>query len=843
MTEHYPQDSIAIHGAREHNLKNISVNLPRGSITAITGVSGAGKSSLAFDTLLSESYRKFFFTLSHYFRQFLPSKEKAKVQKITGLSPAIGLSQYETRPSPYASVASVTDLGELFGVLFAKYSEMFCPKHDLATKALTLEEVAVQVSRIYKGELVGICSPFVQSKKGHFRKKLEGIAEKGFLKVLCDGKTLSLNPIPELDQDKKHTISILIDCLEIKGPKNKRLLQSLASAFKLSDGYLEIYPSDKKGKLEEKKKKIFSNKAGCPSCGYSWPRLDSRYFAANSLGRCSDCSGLGREDSSDDCSYQGELGNDCAACKGTGVSGERLSIKVKGQNIHDLYHKTISELIYFMDDIDPRHEAEKRLKLEILKALSGLEKMGLGYLNIFRKITTLSLGEHQRTRLSSVLSQDLSGIIYVLDEPSQGLHPSEIESLYKILQELKAKGNTLILVDHDPYLLKKSDWIVDLGPVGGKNGGYLLAEFKPEEASKFREKSLTASTVFANETEDFHKKIRKREKDNNFIELFGASCHNLKIKKVSFKKNSLNVVSGVSGSGKTSLVIHTFFSLLKKNIIQGSLKKRDFILCEDIKNIDDISECYLINRMPLAKTSASLVATYLGIFTQIRELFASSSEAKIAGLESRDFSLRTGEGRCSECQGKGYRTLEMKFLEDAQVECHVCSGLRYKLNILSVRYNEKTIGDVLDFSIDEAREFFHFHRKIKPVLEACQKIGLGYLKLGQVSTQFSGGEAQRLKIVSTFLKAKKENQVLVLDEPTRGLHECDIKYLVGFLRELTETGSTVIVIEHHTGLIKEADWLIDIGPGAASEGGNLLYEGIPKGILPLKKKSKTAYFL
>lgn len=840
MTGSYPRDAIVIHGASEHNLKNLDVTLPRGAITAITGVSGAGKSSLAFDTVLSESYRKFFFTLSHYFRQFLPTKEKAKVKKITGLSPAIGLSQYETRPSPYASVASITDLGELFGVMFAKYADTFCPKHGLATQALSQEEVSKQISRNYQGTMIALCSPFVQSKKGHFRKKLEGLREKGFLKILCDGEILSLSPTPELDPEKKHTIKVIVDTLEVKGA-SKRLDKSLKTAFDLSDGYVEAIPCDRKGGLEEQERKTFSNKAGCPSCGYSWPKLDSRYFAANSLGRCSCCNGLGRLEEHETEKYRGELGEACDTCRGTGISSDKSSIKVKDHNIHDLYHLTISEVDQFLQSLTPKHAAEERLLGEMRKGLSGLIKMGLGYLHLFRKITSLSLGEHQRARLSSVLSQDMSGIIYVLDEPSQGLHPSEIENLYQVLLELKSKGNTLILVDHDPYLLKRADWIIDLGPVGGKKGGHKLAEFKPKDAARYRETSLTASSVFLNGETPFAKVKSSRE--DEFINIHGASCHNLKIPKVSFRKKALNVVSGVSGAGKTSLVIHTLYSNLQHYVYEETLKKKDLMHCSKIEGFQDISECYLINRMPLAKTSASLVVTYLGLFTMIRELFASSPEAKIAGLLPKDFSLRTGDGRCSECQGKGFRTLEMKFLEDVQVECPLCQGKRYKLNILSVRYNDKNMSEILDLSVDEAYKFFHFHRKIKTILKACQNIGLGYLKLGQPSTQFSGGEAQRLKIVSTFLKAKKENQLLVLDEPTRGLHECDITYLVKFLRELTDSGSTVVVIEHHTGLIKEADWLVDLGPGAAEDGGTLLYEGKPQGVLLYKEKSPTAQYL
>ncbi len=844
MTESHYDDAILIYGANEHNLKNIDVRIPRGLITSITGVSGAGKSSLAFDTLLSESYRKFFFTLSHYYRQFLPTKNKARVRKIIGLSPAIGLSQYETRPSSHASVASLTDLGELIGVLFAQYSETFCPKHGLATEALNVSQIAKQINTEFQEGLISICAPLAQSKKGSFHKQLEKISEKGFLKIYCDGELMSLSPIPQLDADKKHTIKVVVDYITVAANAERRLEQSISTACELAEGYVEIFSSNKKGELKTEKGRVFSTKSGCPACGFSWPKLDSRYFGANSLGRCSSCSGLGTLES---LSSHTSGGNVCGTCKGTGISCEYLSIHVGGLNIHEVYLKTISETLKFMDTLRVTNEAQKLLIEEIKKALTGLKRMGLGYLNLFRKITSLSLGEHQRTRLASVLSQELSGILYVLDEPSQGLHASELESLYQVLLEIKEKGNTLVLVDHDPYLLKKSDWIIDLGPTGGRFGGYKQAEFQPKDAKLYEEKSLTAKSLVENDlglefSLSSQIKVNEGEK-TEFIRILGASCHNLKIKEVSFKKKSLNIVTGVSGAGKTSLVIHTLYRNLAAQLSSEIKSKKDLFDCLSLDGTEDFEACYLINRMPLAKTSASLVVTYLGVFTWIRDIFASGPEAKMIGLESQDFSLRTGEGRCSECQGKGYNVLEMRFLEDAEIVCPLCQGKRYKLNVLSVRYKGKTIADILDLSVDEAKEFFHSHKKIRFVFEACQRIGLGYLKLGQASTHFSGGEAQRLKIVSTFLKAKKENKLLILDEPTRGLHEQDIKYLVRFLRDLTESNSTVIVVEHHIGLIRASDWVIDLGPLAASEGGSLLYQGPPEDLLKKKETSMTARFL
>lgn len=844
MTQSHDNDAILIYGANEHNLKNIDVRIPRGLITSITGVSGAGKSSLAFDTLLSESYRKFFFTLSHYYRQFLPTKNKARVRKIIGLSPAIGLSQYETRPSPYASVASLTDLAELIGVLFAQYSETFCPKHGLATEALSFSQIAQQIQTEFKAEVICICAPLVQSKKGTFHKQLEKVSEKGFLKIYCDGNLLSLSPIPQLDADKKHTIKVVVDYITVAENSQKRVEQSISTACELAEGYVEIFLSNKKGELKTEGSRIFSTKSGCPTCGFSWPKLDSRYFGANSLGRCSSCSGLGALES---LSNQVSGGSVCGTCQGTGISCEYLSIHVGGINIHEVYLKTVSETLKFMNTLRVTNEAKKLLLEEIKKALIGLERMGLGYLNLFRKITSLSLGEHQRTRLASVLSQDLSGILYVLDEPSQGLHASELESLYQVLLEIKEKGNTLVLVDHDPYLLKKSDWIIDLGPTGGRFGGYKQAEFEPKEAKLYEDKSLTAKSLvekaLGQKFSNFSQVKVNPEKKSEFIRILGASCHNLKIEEVSFKKNSLNIVTGVSGAGKTSLVIHTLYRNLAGQISKEIKNKKGLFHCHSLEGVEDFEACYLINRMPLAKTSASLVVTYLGVFTWIRDIFASGAEAKMIGLESQDFSLRTGEGRCSECQGRGYNILEMRFLEDAEIVCPLCQGKRYKLNVLSVRYKGKTIADILDLSVDEAKEFFHSHQKIRIVFEACQKIGLGYLKLGQASTHFSGGEAQRLKIVSTFLKAKKENKLLILDEPTRGLHEQDIKYLVTFLTDLTESNATVIVVEHHTGLICAAQWVVDLGPGSAHEGGNLLYQGSPEGLLKNKATSVTARFL
>lgn len=837
MTQTYHGDHILIYGAQEHNLKNINVGIPRNTITAITGVSGAGKSSLAFDTLLSEAHRKFFFTLSHYFRQFLPIKNRAKVRKITGISPAIGLSQYETRPSSYASLATMTDLGELFGVLFSKYSVTFCPKHLLKTQPLSLDTIAQQIQKKYANKLVAICAPIVESKKGSFRKLFEEIAEKGFLKVYCDKKILTLNPIPDLDLEKKHTIKIIVDYINITEKSHKRLINSLETATKLSDGYIEVILSNSKGEIKTEATETFAIKGGCPTCGYSWPKLDSRYFSANSLGKCSFCSGLGQKKSE-----PSELrATHCKSCQGTGISNKFQAIKFHEVNIYDIYNQTIGEILEIVKGIKTENNALRVLLEEIIKSLKSLSNMGLDYLSLARKISSLSLGEHQRARLSGILSQELTGIIYILDEPSQGLHSSEIKKLYEALVKLKNKRNTIILVDHDPYLLKKSDWIIDLGPTGGRLGGFKSAEFKPTDCKLYENHSLTAKFLYKNEQEILFN-LKENSPPSDFIEIIDAHCHNLKIKRALIKKKSINVISGVSGSGKTSLILYTLYNNLKKILSNTHNKKESFSFCEKIKNIENITECYLIDRMPLAKTSASITATYLGLFTPIRELFASIPQAKIAGLGSKDFSLRTGNGRCSDCLGKGVHILEMKFLEDTEIKCSLCDGSRYKVNVLAIKYKNKTIADILDMSIDEAYSFFCYHKKIKTTLEACKKIGLGYLTLGQTSSNFSGGEAQRLKIVPFLLKSTRENKIFILDEPTRGLHEYDIDFLLSSLKELVKNKATVIIIEHHLGIIQKADWLIDLGPGSAQNGGKILYQGEASGIINCKE-SKTASFL
>lgn len=837
MTKEHHQ-SITIQGASEHNLKNIDLALPRGKIIAVTGVSGSGKSSFAFDTLLTEANRRFFYTLSHYSRMFLNLNSRPAVRKITGLSPAIALAQYESPPSKRASIATLTDLNEMFGVLFSRFAKAYCPKHKKAAGSLSEKEATQQICNDFAKKFVAICIPIADQKKGSFNKVLNRFFEKGFLRIYCDGKIVSLSSDLNLNQERKHTIKVLIDYMDISEIASTRLINSVHTALEESSGYVECYPSDKNGILDLDQGGTYSTVAGCPECGYSWPKLDSRYFSANSLGKCKDCQGLGFFD--EGLEQSDSLEPDiCSNCCSTGIDQKYSAILFDSHSIQELYQLTISNLIKVLDQVDINNQAFCYLKKEILRILCSLDDLGLGYLSLHRKIASLSTGEHQRIKLAGILSKQLTGVLYILDEPSQGLHHHDLNKLHESLLRLKKSGNTLIIVDHDPSLLEQVDWIIDLGPGGGQKGGHVIAEFAPQDKSKFTKKSLTAK--YLDQAIHYDKKRQLAQSNPKYIEIQDASCHNLKIDSVRFLKKSFNIVTGVSGAGKTSLVIHTLYqNILHK--LNTKEKSDKWAYCQNITGIKDLDTVLLISRSPLAKTSVSMPATYLKVFTEVRNLFSSLPAAKMLGLSASDFSLRSSAGRCKECKGQGTVVLTMKFLEDAKIKCSNCQGKRFQDHILSVHYKNLSIADVLDLTIDEVCQLFKNIKKITNKLEPSQLLGLGYLKLGQTSNSLSGGEAQRLKLAPYIMQAKTESTLLIIDEPTRGLHEYDVKLLMIALKKIVEKGTTIIITEHHKELIKQADWVIDIGPHAAEYGGQLLYEGPSEGLLKCKS-SLTAKYL
>jgi len=814
---------IIIKGASEHNLKNVDLVIPRHKITVVTGVSGSGKSSLVFDTILAEAQRRFFHTLSYYSRQFLEMSTRPKFHLMKGLSPAIALAQMETQASTRATVGTLSDLAELLGVMFARFGKKTCPRHGLPTEALSENDILQLIETKFSGQMIAVCAPLIEQKKGHFRTRLNAFAEKGYLKAFIDDKVVSLTPLPELAKEEKHTLKLVIDYVRVQDSQRNRLARSLKLALTESEGYVECFVSSKDGQLDFKKQALYSAKGGCSECGYSWPELDSRYFAINSLGRCPDCDGLGVEteyEEDDEENTIEQLTQDiCKSCLGTGLSSKLSAISLGGRTLVDLNRMPIRDLCAFFENLQKEPHAQqnaafKRVLEEALGIAERIHKIGLGYLHLARRIRSLSGGESGRLKLAGILSETLRGVLYILDEPSQGLHPTEINDLLLTLTRLKELGNTVIIVDHDEFLIRNADLVVDLGPGGGAKGGEVVASFVPSEAAKFKKVSATARSLLSHAEAPI--RVPREHTHQEFITIDNANIHNLNIARVRFLKEAFNVVCGVSGSGKTSLVLYTLYPRL---IAAAAQQKKQGARRFEIPKIE------LIDRKPLAKSSISMPITYLDAFTAVRQLFAQLPEAQIRGLTLRSLSLHVDGGRCEHCGGRGEILMTMKFLPDARVRCEYCQGKRYKQEVLDVLYRGYSIADILDLTIEEACEVFKFQKLILRKLEPAKQLGLGYLKLGQPTLSLSGGENQRLKLAPYMSGAQVENNLLVLDEPTRGLHASDIEALLKVLQDLVRRKLTIVCIEHSADMIRQADWIVELGPGAADKGGCLVFEG------------------
>lgn len=832
-------DYIQVKGACEHNLKNIDLNIKRGSITVITGVSGSGKSSLAFDTVLAESQRRFFYTLSHYSRQFLDLGTRPLVKSVTGLSPAIALAQNETAVSRRATLGSLTDVSELLAVMYARFGEQLCPRHKRPTAAMSKDDIVSHILKAAAGESIALLLPVAESKKGVFRKELTAYSTRGYTKAWIDGKVRELEPLPELAREEKHTIKVLIDLLKVKTESPERLIRAVQAVIELSGGYGEWVFVEGKGRWDVDNRQVFSTRSGCPECGFSWPKLDSRYFNPNSLGRCMDCDGYGvldvdedlpEEDEDSDLAIAEEV---CKSCQGTGVQADAAAIQLSGKSIHELLRLPVKDLVAILSDKNQfgslrKNPAFERVYGEVLSSLQRLDEMKLGYLSLARRVRSLSGGESQRVKLSGILSENLRGILYVLDEPSQGLHHTELASMISHLKSLRDQGNTIVIVDHDEDIMRSADVIVDLGPTGGAGGGYLLASFAPDQAHQYTKVSKTADWLCREKTAIKRKKIDNAA--SRFMRLEKPRLNNLKMESVQLPLAAMTVVTGVSGAGKSSLVLGVLFPNLMKamGIEDGKKAKNPWLACSNFTGHEDVLRVDLIDRRPVAKSSVSMPATYLDVLGDLRDLYASLPDAQISGLTAKAFSIHLDGGRCPECKGRGELNLSMRFLSDARVRCPVCRGRRFRPNVLDVKFNGLSIYDVLNLSVDEAVTQFANHRKIVQKLVPAQRLGLGYLKLGQPSASLSGGEAQRLKMVPYFTKKLGNGSVLILDEPTTGLHFEDVSRLVSVMRELSDLGVTLIVVEHNQEVIRAADWCINLGPGSAALGGEVVYQGVPR---------------
>lgn len=808
-------DSIRVMGAREHNLKGFNLRIPRGQITVITGVSGSGKSSLAFDTILAESNRRFFYTLSHYTRQFLDLGSRPAVASIQGLSPAIALAQNETMPSKRATVGSLTDVGEILGVLFSKFGVKHCPQHALPTDGSRKETILSSLLSHHEGKTLALCAPVAEQKKGSFQKPLQQFSAKGFSRVYIDGSIQSLSPLPSLDKSQKHDIKILVDYIKIGARSLKRLEASLDIMFELGQGRGEYFIADQDGGQLSAFKKI-SILHGCPTCGFSWPKLDSRYFSANSLGKCLDCNGLGyRED--DDVEFL----SPCSYCRGTGLDRRLESIHFHGKSPQNIYQKSIGELLEFIVELgknsDP-NPALRRIMEELTKNLEGLAHVGLSYLSLSRRIRTLSGGEAQRVRLSGVLGERLRGVLYILDEPSQGLSDQELGELWSNLESLKQQGNTVIVVDHDESIMKRADLIIDLGPEGGAHGGHVVAMFQPQRAADYVKESLTARYLqegfFGN-----HQLARDaRPEPDAWLVVHKPRLNNLKMDSVRFPLSRMSVISGVSGAGKSSLIL----GVLHQNALRFREGVPPNLFCESVEGLESFTEVLLVDRKPIAKSSVSMPATYLDIFTDLRKFYGKLPDAQVLGLTARDFSTSVEGGRCPECKGRGQLSLTMKFLSDALVTCPSCEGARFKSDLLQVEYKGLNLSQILNLTLDQAAEHFSSFRKIIRKLQPARDLGLGYLKLGQPSSSLSGGESQRLKLAPLLARDLSGGSLVIMDEPTTGLHFKDVACLMSQCQILVNKGVTLLVIEHSQVVKNMADWHVNLGPGSANNGGMLV---------------------
>ncbi len=939
MSPHGPA-VLRSQGAKEHNLKNINVTLPRNSLNVVTGLSGSGKSSLAFDTIYAEGQRRYVESLSAYARQFLGLMEKPDVEFIEGLSPAISIEQKSTSRNPRSTVATVTEIYDYLRLLYARIGIIFCPKCGKRIERQTVQQITDSVLKIETGTKIQILAPIIRSRKGEYKKLFQEVERDGFVRVRVDGEIYAANEVPDLNKQKKHNVDIVIDRLVIKDDLKNRLTDSIEIALNYANGLVTVLNSDGTEKL-------FSEKYGCQECDVFFDDPEPRNFSFNSpYGACPQCDGLGfrmqiderrivpdtsksieggaiasmgaaremwyfkilkqvavfykfdfdtpwkkmnkkhrdivlygsdkkislkyeRNDADVDgtwnynAKWEGVINNlkrrykqtnsamirdwvegfmskvSCDSCGGKRLKPESLSVLIDGHSIADISEMGIEQAVSFFDNLK-LNERDAQISEQILKELNDrlgfLVNVGLDYLSLGRAAGTLSGGEAQRIRLATQIGSQLVGVLYILDEPSIGLHQRDNERLISTLVRLRDLGNTVIVVEHDKETIEKADYVVDLGPGAGRHGGEIVAAGTPEQIKKM-DASITGRYLAGIDQIDVPEKRRKS--NGKFIQVKGATGHNLKSVNVKFPLGVLTVVTGVSGSGKSSLVNETLYPALARKIYNSREIPLEHKEINGLRWIDKVVD---IDQSPIGRTPRSNPATYTGLFTIIRDLYSQLPEARARGYKSGRFSFNVKGGRCETCHGDGIIKIEMHFLPDVYVTCEACKGKRYNRETLEVKYRGKSIADVLDMTVEEALEFFDPIPKVKRKLEVLNDVGLGYIHLGQQATTLSGGEAQRVKLSSELSKIATGRTVYILDEPTTGLHFQDVKMLLKVLQTLVEKGNTVIVIEHNLDVIKTADWVVDLGPEGGDKGGTLVAMGTPEKVTKVKE-SYTGQFL
>ncbi len=935
-------DTIDIRGARTHNLKNINLTIPRDKLIVITGLSGSGKSSLAFDTLYAEGQRRYVESLSAYARQFLSLMEKPDVDSIEGLSPAISIEQKSTSHNPRSTVGTITEIYDYLRLLFARVGEPRCPEHDVPLTAQTISQMVDKVLSLPEESKMMLLAPVVKNRKGEHVKLLDSLAAQGYIRARIDGEICDLSDPPELALQKKHTIEVVVDRFKVRSDLATRLAESFETALELSGGTAVVADMDNP-KAEEL---VFSANFACPHCGYSVPELEPRLFSFNNpAGACPTCDGLGVQQFFDESRvvqnesislaggavkgwdrrnfyyyqmltslakhykfdietpyedlpqkikdivmhgsgkeeiefqymndrgdvvirkhpFEGILNNmarryketesmsvreelaknisnrPCADCGGSRLRPEARNVYIGNINLPQISEKSIGESLEFFQGLTLTGQkaqiAEKILK-EIRERLEFLVNVGLNYLSLSRSAETLSGGEAQRIRLASQIGAGLVGVMYVLDEPSIGLHQRDNERLLNTLIHLRNLGNTVIVVEHDEDAIREADHIIDIGPGAGVHGGQVIAQGTAKEIMA-NPNSITGKFLSGKEKIEIPKKRTALDK-SKLLKLKGATGNNLKGVNLEIPVGLFTCITGVSGSGKSTLINDTLFPLAQNALNRA--EKTDFAPYKSIEGLEYFDKVIDINQSPIGRTPRSNPATYTGLFTPIRELFAGVPEARARGYNPGRFSFNVRGGRCEACQGDGVLKVEMHFLPDVYVPCDQCKGKRYNRETLEIRYKGKTIHQVLDMTVEEAREFFDAIPMIARKLQTLMDVGLSYIRLGQSSTTLSGGEAQRVKLATELSKRDTGKTLYILDEPTTGLHFADIKQLLEVLHRLRDQGNTIVVIEHNLDVIKTADWIVDLGPEGGSGGGQIIATGTPEEVAKVKG-SHTARFL
>lgn len=928
-------DKIVIKGARENNLKNVNIEIPKNKLVVMTGVSGSGKSSLAFDTIYAEGQRRYVESLSAYARQFLGGTEKPDVDSIEGLSPSISIDQKTTSKNPRSTVGTVTEIYDYLRLLFARVGTPYCPNHNTPIKSQTVDEIVEKIFSYGEGTKLEVMAPVVRAMKGSHKELLDNILKNGFTRARVNGTVYDLSDDIKLEKNKKDTIEVIVDRIVVREKDRARLSEAIETSTKMADGRVLI-------NIVGDKEVLFSENYACPICDFSLPELEPNMFSFNNpFGACDDCKGLGFKqminlnllipdkkksilqgaikglslDSSimmteldtvskfydidlsapvDKLSkekldiilygspdvltfdyvakngntrhtsgkFEGIVNNlerryietnsawirewldmymmdtECPTCHGARLKDNILAVKIGGKSIYEVSLMSIAKLIPFFEKLKLTKEEAKIAELllkEILNRLNFLKNVGLEYLTLARTASTLSGGELQRIRLATQIGSRLTGVLYVLDEPSIGLHQRDNDKLIKSLLEMRDLGNTLIVVEHDEDTMKAADYLIDVGPEAGENGGRIVAQGTPEEVMK-NEDSLTGKYLSGKLKIDVPKKRRKG--NGKTLEIKGAKEHNLKNINVKIPLGKFVCVTGVSGSGKSSLVDEIIYKALMKSVYNSKVEPGE---CKAIKGLENIDKVVQISQDPIGRTPRSNPATYIGLFDDIRDLFAELKESKIRGFDKSRFSFNVKGGRCEACWGDGVKKIEMHFLPDVYVPCDVCDGKRYNKETLEVRFKGKNIYEVLEMRVSEAIEFFDSVPKIKNKLQILIDVGLSYIKLGQSAPTLSGGEAGRVKLAKELQKKPTGKSVFILDEPTTGLHTEDIKKLLVILNRIVDNGDTVLVIEHNLDVIKVADYIIDLGPEGGDGGGKIVATGTPEQVAKVPESYTGIY--